>query len=561
MLSSKKILTYSRYVIHRARYKHKYQVTLDPGVEKELESGKLKHKLHPGIVPNKVRALPARLQYAIEKLLSDYPVKNLSIKSDALAKYLTSRQLAVEDHVIQSKGISIEQDILKKEMEKMVKKHGNELTDEVLEGMNKRVKAASLKTLKTRVYNWKPMEYSAFDTICYLLGCGVQQYHVLRHIFTQISQRDPDFNPNRLFDFGSGVGTATWAANQVWRKSLVEHYCVDKSSDMNTLAKLLLLGGDENNEQMAFKGVFFKEFFRPESNTRQYDVVVSAYSLMELKHTKDRLEVVESLWKRTNGYLVLVEYGSNAGFQCIHEARDHILQLNAQQSLVEGADFEGGHVFAPCPHELPCPRFTQEKKTPCNFPIRYKKLTNTQNLNDGNVKTDVYSYLVMKRGPRTDPSLSWPRVVREGVNPKHCSYCRVCTSTGTLDEAIISKGKSGKHLYKVAKYTAWGDRLPVKDTPQSEKDNLHPMDTDSETLKNVVADDLNHTDGNQRLKDTDSLSHATRTNTTTKQDFEKSNNNPPKDDDKQTELSQTSNTTECIDSHVDESVTRYFNST
>lgn len=47
----------------------------------------------------------------------------------------------------------------------------------------------------------------------------------------------------------------------------------------------------------------------------KYDIVVSAFSLFELPHLRARLETVLSLWNKTQGYLVLVENGTNAGFQ------------------------------------------------------------------------------------------------------------------------------------------------------------------------------------------------------------------------------------------------------
>ena len=43
-------------------------------------------------------------------------------------------------------------------------------------------------------------------------------------------------------------------------------------------------------------------------------MVVSAYSLIELPNTKTRLDTVMKLWQKTKHYLVIVEHGTNAGF-------------------------------------------------------------------------------------------------------------------------------------------------------------------------------------------------------------------------------------------------------
>lgn len=66
------------------------------------------------------------------------------------------------------------------------------------------------KLIAQRMYNWKPINYSN-KHVChqYLLSRIAPEYNVLKTIFTELKQRDPDFVPQSLFDFGSGVGTVT----------------------------------------------------------------------------------------------------------------------------------------------------------------------------------------------------------------------------------------------------------------------------------------------------------------------------------------------------------------
>lgn len=71
----------------------------------------------------------------------------------------------------------------------------------------------------------------------------------------------------------------------------------------------------------------------------EYDIVVSAYSLMELPTMEMRLETILNLWNKTQRYLVVVEQGTNAGFKIVNEVRDFLLQLDNQ-----------GHVFSPVSH-------------------------------------------------------------------------------------------------------------------------------------------------------------------------------------------------------------------
>lgn len=66
------------------------------------------------------------------------------------------------------------------------------------------------KIAAQNTYNWKPIDYSNIH-VCrqYLLSRISPEYNVIKTIFNEIQQRDPDFSPESLFDFGSGIGTVT----------------------------------------------------------------------------------------------------------------------------------------------------------------------------------------------------------------------------------------------------------------------------------------------------------------------------------------------------------------
>lgn len=46
-----------------------------------------------------------------------------------------------------------------------------------------------------------------------------------------------------------------------------------------------------------------------------YDLVVCAYSLLELPSFQSRLQTLVNLWNKTEKYLVVVEQGTNTGFK------------------------------------------------------------------------------------------------------------------------------------------------------------------------------------------------------------------------------------------------------
>lgn len=61
-----------------------------------------------------------------------------------------------------------------------------------------------------RTYNWKPIDYNN-KHVChqYLLSRIAPEYNVIKTLFNDLQQRDPNFAPESLFDFGSGIGTVT----------------------------------------------------------------------------------------------------------------------------------------------------------------------------------------------------------------------------------------------------------------------------------------------------------------------------------------------------------------
>jgi ribosomal protein RSM22 (predicted rRNA methylase) len=60
-----------------------------------------------------------------------------------------------------------------------------------------------------------------------------------------------------------------------------------------------------------------------------YELVTSAFSLLELPNRIQRFETIENLFGKVkkNGYLVLIETGNRHGFKLISEAREFIINV------------------------------------------------------------------------------------------------------------------------------------------------------------------------------------------------------------------------------------------
>lgn len=76
-------------------------------------------------------------------------------------------------------------------------------------------------------------------------------------------------------------------------------------------------------------------------------------------------------------------------------------------------------------------------------------------------QTEMYSYVVLKKGMNDESDTTWPRIVRPTlVRSKH-TICRMCTKNGKLEEVIFTQAKHGQLPYRCARSSKWGDRLPV----------------------------------------------------------------------------------------------------
>lgn len=258
-------------------------------------------------------------------------------------------------------------------------------------------------------------------------------------------------------DFGSGTGSVTWAAHTAWGQSLREYVCVDSSAAMLTLAEKLLKGGSESGKPYV-PGVFFRQFL-PVSPKVQFDVVVAAFALSELPSAADRTSVLHTLWRKTSHFLVLVENGTRAGHRLLMDARDLVLEGKEKSPL----DPRPGFVFAPCPHELPCPQLMASQPLACSFSQGYHPIPFSWNKKP---KEEKFSMVILARGFPEDAN-RWPRITQPVLRrPRHV-HCHLCCPDGHMQHAVITAVRHGRDLYRCARASSWGDLLPVITPPES----------------------------------------------------------------------------------------------
>lgn len=427
------------------RYTCKISAAVEPAVLANLEQAVIKPRKHPGVIrPNHIE-LPKQLSDTLKRIAGDHPVRKVLRDSELLNRYIKSRHPPPTSLEIENKKRLIVEEInAKMPLDRLAT-----LSAEEAARWQRKREMEINKRLGQRTYAWKRIEYGAYEAIVYAIGRAAQEYAVMKRVLTELQLRDEKFRPNSYFDFGSGIGTGMWVASELWRESIFEYYNVDRSREMNELSELILQHGQEN-KQVELRNVFYRQFL-PAIDTK-YDLVVISHTLFELGDKQQREEILLNLWRKCDGYMIIVEEGTRRGSELVNEAR---------RFLLRAGDKHACQTLAPCPHDLRCPRLSDlSDRTPCNFELSYAPLR-LNGESSGDRKTSFYSYAILKKGVIEDASRPWPRIVRPTlVRSKH-SICRLCTEGGNLQEVIFTASKHGKAAYSCARVSRWGDRLPI----------------------------------------------------------------------------------------------------
>ncbi|XP_029836159.4 methyltransferase-like protein 17, mitochondrial [Ixodes scapularis] len=439
---------------HNARFVSRANntVSLPQEINEALESSEMKHRRHPGVRKNIQVSIPDKLLAAATEVLATRDIGQLREAASILRLQLWTKCLPTEDREVRDKAQALERQLLGDRLESMTPEERSQIEDQV--------EQAVLKKLKEQIPPWRPLNYDEFGSYTYLVGRLAADYATIRAVLAEIRHQNPAFAPKSLLDFGSGIGTSFWATREFWPHELQEYFAVDVSDDMNTLARLLVQGGNPNAE-VKFRGYYQRQFL-PATHKIKFDLVTSAFSLLELPSTEHRLQTVASLWGKTNSMLVLIENGTLEGHRAVLEARDFILTTTKKEDP-EGC---GARVLAPCPHDQDCPRETEGFGIPCNFQARYEEPFLLQKKKSARLN---YSYVVLQRSGSLPAEHDWARLIRPVLCRSNHVVCRVCCHDAKLREFVFTKARHGRHIYRVARCSEWGDQLPVSILPSTEE--------------------------------------------------------------------------------------------
>lgn len=241
-----------------------------------------------------------------------------------------------------------------------------------------------------------------------------------------LSERFP-LEPRSLLDLGSGCGAASLALGHFW-PSLDAITCIEQIPALTALGRRLLPEAVWRSTNFASPAVY-----------TPHDVVVLAYSLNEAGPAE--MDVLARAWAAAERLLLVVEPGTQEGFERILRAREFLLG-------------QGGHIAAPCPSNACCPI---QQPDWCHFSVRVQRTSLHRRLKDGELgyEDEKFSFLAVAKS-ELPPGL--PRILRHPFIEPGRVQLELC-SAPEKQRRIVTKSRD-KDTFKRARKADWGDSFP-----------------------------------------------------------------------------------------------------
>lgn len=171
-------------------------------------------------------------------------------------------------------------------------------------------------------YSAPAVEYGPKETFAYIASQMPFLLAPLQNVFAEIARRIPGFAPKSMLDFGSGPGTAIFAAHNHWNTSLKDIMAVDVSQSMLDVSSELIRSFSCDLADH----VQWRRYMAMNPNRPKYNLVVASAVLSELPDDNLRQQSVDHLWQQCDGILVLIDRGNAEGFRIIRNARDWLIE-------------------------------------------------------------------------------------------------------------------------------------------------------------------------------------------------------------------------------------------
>ncbi|CAK9298382.1 unnamed protein product [Gordionus sp. m RMFG-2023] len=365
-------------------------LAIDPNIYSLMELNNItKIKKHPYMFHQLCVKIPELLEENMANTFIDNNFNPKSVK-DEIPKFLlhlNKRQPFVDEYEIKEKSKHYLEEIISKPKYNL---NNENMDGRLLEEKERSIKSKIKEKLQKYTYHWTPINFDKKTTLMYVAGKMVPNFAVLYKIFHEIKIRRPEFKPTSILDFGSGVGSVSWAAQTIWNDSLNQHYSVDNCSQISDISRQIVNGRSSSAFRYNLKNFITYKNNLPASKEK-FDLVVSAHTLMDIPGYKNREQFYTQLLSNTSKYLKLQKQIINY----------RTYKTNGQYMPIDFADLYSHinniSIFAPCPHSgSHCPRVDSFlTKTPCAFQVRYfpPKFINAHR---SNALSEPYTYIVFE---------------------------------------------------------------------------------------------------------------------------------------------------------------------
>lgn len=453
---------------------------IDPVLSEQIDEKLVNVKRIPSRRNLGLRMLPAQLEFAAQTKLKYIADKKFREEAKKLSNLLYKIKMPDEKNSLDEKRKDIKVSL--EIRDKLGKYPEHDPTELILKEETDISKYELEKlvdgSLEDRRRDWHYYEYDEYSSALYMAVRLSPNYACIKTVMDEIRAADSSFEPSSVMDFGSGAGTTIWAVNETWPNSVSEFLNIDISKEQQHLCEFLLRRGKHIGDPLP--GVFHKQYL-PTSTKSKFDMVVAAFTLLELPNSEMRAHVIENLWNKTNDLLVIIERGNLGGFSAINEARHLVLDLGGRKVTSRiNKTYEtkikpdlikpNAHVVAPCSHDFLCPKASMSCKrrmNECRFRVAFEPLQFGEQIKG--YAHEQFSYVVLRKGPYSinyyhdvgHKDVRWPRIVDKRTKGTGQLGFKLCTPSGNLAETIITK-KYGKPIFEVAKSCDWGDVLPIK---------------------------------------------------------------------------------------------------
>ncbi|CCJ05494.1 small ribosomal subunit Rsm22 family protein [Methylocystis sp. SC2] len=272
------------------------------------------------------------------------------------------------------------------------------------------------------------------DALAYAATRMPATYAAIVRALGRLDEERPEFAPKRVLDVGCGLGAGSYAAAAVW-PSIAEIALIDRSALFLNLATGLM----QESGVAAAVEASLADFVKPQAGEAvPFDLVVVGYALTEIAEA-DLPVVIDQLWSRTSGALVIVEPGT---------PRNHARQMIVRGRLIA----LGAHILAPCPHQAPCPLPANDW---CHFSVRLPRRRAHKLVKgaDAPFEDEKFAYLIAGRTAGTAP---WARIIAPPRVSKAGVSLRLCADNAFAETFIPKRDKA---RYEKIRKKDWGDPL------------------------------------------------------------------------------------------------------